>query len=329
MQLNNLNNTNPSFKANLILSGEKLLKNHEVAELETLTSKIGTPDDIVEINFKSGILDWYENNQHGKITKILSGFKMVIESTLANFEKTDCSVAKTQQDFWYGYSEFSPFARAKKWLETAIKGSSSDSEYNIRPEIYNTENCKWENNAKIEIFEAPRKTPAKTFYNSPFYKAICEHKEIGLDKIFQENLANDNHRINLKQLRTDISELKNGKDVMTPVIDFSTGIVHPKSEEIKSSKYVFIEGLQTQFPEIENLADMVIRLEVPAKTRKQTFIQRATQNGVKTEQAEKDLEASNEYMEKLIPLNPNSADIVINGRYAKEDLIQILKSIFA
>ncbi len=328
MELNSLRNTSPSFNANLLISGKKLLKDYETAELQKLASKVGTADDIIEINFKSDIIDWYQQNQHGQLTKILSGFKMVIESTLNGFAKTDCSVANTQQEFWFGYEDFGPFGRAKQWFESVINGQKENPNLNIKPDIYNAENNEWLNNSKIEVFEAPKKKPVKTFFNSPFYHAMCEHKEIGLKDIFEDNLANGTHRINLDQLKEDITELRNGNDVKTPVTDFSTGIVYPKSEEVKSSKYIFIEGLQTQFPEIEKLADLILRVEVPAETRQKSFIDRAAQSGVKTEQAEKDLKASNEYMEKLIPLNPNSADMIIHGRYNKDDLIKLLKSIF-
>lgn len=330
MQINNLSSTNPNFNANLIISGKNLLKKHEAAELDTLAQKIGTTEDIIEINFKSDILDWYENNQHGEITKILSGFKMLVETTLENFPKIDCSVANTQQVFWFQFEDLGPFGRVKQIFEQILNNEpqSQDSTANIRPDIYNAENPQWIQNSKIEIFEAPKKKPVKTFYNSPFYKAMTEHREIGLRDIFAENLAQGTHRINLEQLRKDISELRSGHDVRTPVTDFSTGIVYPEAEEVKSSKYIFIEGLQTQFPEIEELADLILRVEVPADIRKTSFIDRAAQGGVKKEQAEKDLEASNEYMEKLIPLNPNSADIIINGRYNKDDLIDFLNQIF-
>lgn len=328
MELNNINNTSPNFNANLIISGKNLLKKHEITELEKLAQKVGTADDIIEINFKSDILDWYQQNQHGKLTKILSGFKMVIESTLDGLAKTDCSVANTQQEFWFGYQDFGPFGRAVQWFESVINGKKESANLNIKPDVYNSENEEWINSAQIEVFEAPRKKPVKTFFNSPFYKAMCEHREIGLKDIFEENLANGTHRINLEQLKEDITMLRDGNDVRTPVIDFSTGVVHPQAEEVKSSKYIFVEGLQTQFPEIEELADLILRVEVPAETRQKSFIERAAQSGVKTEQAEQDLEASNEYMKKLIPLNPNSADMTIHGRYDKDDLIKFLKSIF-
>ena len=327
MEINNSKNT-PAFSANLIMSGKKL-KDAEITQIRRIIDKVGEKDDIVEINVQSDILDWIEINQQNHPTKFLSGFKLFIESTIEKFEKTDLSTALTQQRFWEGFSEFSPLGVIEKWAEAVLNNEPIDTKrINTRPEIYNAENDNWEHNCKIEIEEKPRKAPVKTFYNSPFYKAMMEHREIGLKDIFEENLANGTHRINLDQLRSDIAELKKGNDVRTPITDFATGRVHPKAEEVKSSKYIFIEGLQTQFPEIEELADLIMRVEVPADNRKTSFIDRAAQGGVKKEQAEKDLDASNEYMEKLIPLNPNSADMIINGRYNKDDLIAFLKMIF-
>ena len=321
---------NINFTANLLVSGKKeLLNKNQIKELKSLVSDIGKKDDIVELNIVSDIFDWAEVNKNNCPKKFLSGYKMFAETTIGGLEKQDLSVANTQQNFWQeGYM---PFNVVSEWLNTIKKGEKFDNKrINTLPEIYNSQNKNWDSWASIETpDEIPNTvTKKKGFFNSPVYKAITGKKDKSLASVFNDNLANNSHRIDIETLEKNISDLKSGKDIKAPTLDFSKGIVHPESEEIKSSKYIFIDGLQTQFPQVEELADLVIRMKVPENVREERFINRSMQFGTSSEQSSKDLKASNEYMEKLIPFNPDSADVEINGRYDKDKLFKLLAKLF-
>ena len=323
-------NDNVNFSANLLISGKKeLLNNTQIKELKSLVSDIGEKDDIIELNLVSDIIDWAEVNKKNQPKMFLSGYKMFVETTMKGFERQDLSAADTQQRFWE--SGNLPFKIFKNWIETVKKGEKFDNkEINISPEKYNSQNKNWDNWASIETpDEVPNTvTKKKGFFNSPAYKAIINKKDTSLAAVFNDNIANNSHRIDIETLRQNISDLKSGKDIKAPVLDFSKGIVHPESEEVKSSKYIFIDGLQTQFPQVEKLADLVVRMKVPENIREERFVNRSMQFGTSSEQSAKDLKASNEYMEKLIPFNPDSADVEINGRYDKDNLFEFLAQLF-
>ena len=323
-------NNNVNFSANLLISGKKeLLNNTQIKELKSLVSDIGEKDDIIELNLVSDIIDWAEVNKKNQPKMFLSGYKMFVETTMKGFERQDLSAADTQQRFWE--SGNLPFKIFKNWIETVKKGEKFDNkEINISPEKYNSQNKNWDNWASIETpDEVPNTvTKKKGFFNSPAYKAIINKKDTSLAAVFNDNIANNSHRIDIETLRQNISDLKSGKDIKAPVLDFSKGIVHPESEEVKSSKYIFIDGLQTQFPQVEKLADLVVRMKVPENIREERFVNRSMQFGTSSEQSAKDLKASNEYMEKLIPFNPDSADVEINGRYDKDNLFEFLAQLF-
>jgi len=323
-------NNNVNFSANLLISGKKeLLSKNQIRELKSLVSDIGKKDDIVELNLASDIFDWAEVNKENCPKKFLSGYKMFVETTIDGLEKQDLSVANTQQKFWQ--DGFMPFKVFSDWLNIVKKGEKFDNKkINTFPGIYNSQNKNWDSWASIVTpDEIPNTiTKKKGFFNSPVYKAIAGKKDKSLAAVFNDNLANNSHRIDIETLENNISDLKSRKDIKAPIMDFAKGIVYPEAEDIKSSKYIFIDGLQTQFPEVEKLADLVIRMKVPENVREERFINRSMQFGTSSEQSSKDLKASNEYMEKLIPFNPDSADVEINGRYDKNSLFELLSQLF-
>ena len=328
--MDRISNNNVNFRANLLITGKKeLLKKNQIQKLSQQVQSIGRKGDIVNVNIASDIIDWAEVNKNNRPKKFLSGYKMFVETTMDGFEKQDLSTADTQQRFWEG--NYKPFNVLSDWILAVKNGEKFDrKKINISPEIYNSENKNWDNWASIETPDIIPNTITKKkgFLNSPAYKAIVEKKDTSLAAVFNDNLANNSHRIDIETLKQNISDLKQGIDIKAPTIDFAKGIVYPESEEINSTKYIFIDGLQTQFPQIEELADLIIRMKVPEKVREERFINRAMQFGTSSEQSAKDLKASNEYMDKLIPFNPNSADVEINGRYDKDNLFALLKNLF-
>lgn len=323
-------NNNVNFRANLLLTGKKeLLKKNQIQKLSQQVQSIGKKDDIVNVNIVSDIIDWAEVNKNNQPKKFLSGYKMYVETTIDGFEKQDLSAADTQQRFWEGH--FQPFNVLSDWISSVKNGEKFDNKkINISPEIYNSGNKNWDSWASIETPDIVPNTitKGKGFFNSPAYKAITGKKDTSLSAVFNDNLANNSHRIDIETLKQNISDLKRGKNIKAPVMDFSKGIVHPEAEDIDSTKYIFIDGLQTQFPQIEELADLIIRMKVPENVREKRFINRSMQFGTSPEQSTKDLKASNEYMEKLIPFNPDSADVEINGRYDKDNLFELLRILF-
>ncbi|MBR6099248.1 hypothetical protein IKP85_05820 [bacterium] len=332
MNISNSGSNNTVFSANILISGkQELLKPKQILELTEKIKTLGEKNDIVEFTLGSDIIDWVEVNKHNNPKKFLSGYKMSVETTIKKVEDRDLSVADTQQRFWEHYEELSPFGVLKSWINSVKEKYSFDNKnININPTIYKSKNDEWYNWASILTPDIiPNNISAKkNFFNSPFYKAYTGKKDTSLEAVFKDNLANNSHRINVEQLETDIADLKSGTDIFAPVLDFVKGITHPKAEKVEASKYIFIDGLQTQFPEIENLADLIIRMQIPENVRTERFISRASQLGTAKEQSQKDLAASNEYMKKLIPFNPNSADVVINGRYNKEYLYKMLQYLF-
>lgn len=328
--MDRLANNNVNFTANLFVSGKKeLLNKNQIKELKSLVKDIGKKDDIIELNLASDIFDWAEVNKDNCPKKFMSGYKMFVETTINGLEKQDLSAANTQQQFWQEGNM--PFKVFSDWINTIKNGEKFDTKkINTSPEIYHSQNNNWDSWASIETpDELPNEiTKKKGFFNSPVYKAITGKKDTSLASVFNDNLANNSHRIDIDTLEKNISDLKSGKDIKAPTLDFSKGIVYPESEEIKSTKYIFIDGLQTQFPQVEELADFIIRMKVPENVREQRFINRSMQFGTSSEQSSKDLKASNEYMEKLIPFNPDSADVEINGRYDKDNLFELLSKLF-
>lgn len=321
-----------NFSANLLVSDKNnLLDSSQIKVLTDMVKPIGEEDDIIEFNLGSDIIDWAEVNDKQRPKKFLSGYKMSVETTVDGIKNTDLSVADTQQNFWERYSELAPFEVLKDWINSIKDNADFDNKKNnLNPDIYNSSNNNWDNRASIETpDEVINDISARpNFFNSPFFRAFTDMPDTSLAAVFNDNLSKGSHRINIQQLRMDIERLKSGQDIKAPVLDFESGIVYPQTEEVKSTPFIFVDGLQTQFPEIEGLADVIIRMEVPEEERTASFIKRASQMGVSEEQSRKDLNASNKYMKELIPLNPDTPDVVINGRYDKDDLFELLRTMF-
>ncbi len=170
------NKNNITFKANLIISDKnKLLTQEEISKLKHDAKKLGTPDDIIHIDIASEIMDTFEVNEINNPKKILSGYKLQIESTINNFEQIDASVAKTQQTFWENFYAVKPFAVLEnifKNFQTPENITTIQKAINDNPEIYNAKNTKWINNTSIQTPDITPPLVTRYFENSPMYKAL-------------------------------------------------------------------------------------------------------------------------------------------------------------
>lgn len=199
MRIENKHDNSINFRAGLLVSGNRdLLTENQIKALERQASYIGRDDDILEIEFKSGIFDFQEVNSKNCPTKYLTGYKAQINSTLDGLDSVDISVARTEQTFWERFEQFNPFVVVKNALEK-IGDKNQINQYiatvNDFPQIYNAKNDNWKPNLPVLMREKPVKPEVRGLYESPVYRAVSEklrgivpHKpRIAVVDIFDKN----------------------------------------------------------------------------------------------------------------------------------------------
>ena len=185
-----------TFTSELLVSGRKdLLTDEDISNLSKICKDIGKKDDIIEVNFSSDVFDFSEVNDKNRPTKFLSGYKLQINSTIDDYLNKDASVAKTQQNFYYGIEQYKPYTVIKNILNR-IKHSADCNEYlstvNDNPKLYNLKNNKWFPNSMLEVEEKPIRPLTRHIFNSPVNKAILNRNNpnkitVLIIDVFQKN----------------------------------------------------------------------------------------------------------------------------------------------
>lgn len=182
-----------SFQANLIINNNNLLTDSQVSELSNYCRNIGENSDIIDINLSPEIIDSIEITREGQVQKFLSGYKLNIETTIANSENIDISVAKSQQGFFQDFERLNPFSVIRKVLENITNPQSIKTlknSVNDNPAVYNANNKDWNNKAHIVVPDKIKRPVAKHFYNSPFFKVMTEDtpvRRIAVIDVFKKN----------------------------------------------------------------------------------------------------------------------------------------------
>lgn len=118
----------------------------------------------------------------------------------------------------------------------------------------------------------------------------------------------------LAQLRSDILDLQNGEDVLTPeYLVNGTGKSKPKSIPVKSQKIIIVEGMCSIYDTVQDIFDIKVYIDLDEAERKNRFLNRAKLRNQDETNALKHWNYILEAGKKYVRRNRDYCDIIING----------------
>lgn len=134
----------------------------------------------------------------------------------------------------------------------------------------------------------------------------------------------------LTQMKKDIKQLLKGNQIKIPkyVIN-GTGVSIPNCVPKEPARIILGEGIAVLYPEIRDIFDIGIYVDIEENERKERFIKRAIEERHQDlEGAEKLWDTINESAKQYIRPTKKHADMIINGKASIEDFRAITRELF-
>lgn len=163
-----------------------------------------------------------------------------------------------------------------------------------------------------------------------YYKdASQELKEAGsYEKLFESGFSFDTpDAIDLELMREHLIELKNGKEIYSPLYNFVTCESKKDTVLRKPAKLILNEGLYVLHEKIRDITDVKIYVYTPFEVIKDRWFARATSRGKTGLAAQMQFHDVNQTAFRHIRPSMDIADVVINGMTTQayiEDIVQQL-----
>jgi len=154
-----------------------------------------------------------------------------------------------------------------------------------------------------------------------YYKdASCELKEAGsYEKLFESGFSFDTpDAIDLELMKKHLIELKQGREVYSPLYDFVTCESIRDSILKKPAKLILNEGLYVLHDKIKDISDVKIYVYTPFEVIKDRWFARATSRGKTGTAAKMQFHDVNQTAFRYIRPTMDIADVVINGMTTQE-----------
>ena len=149
------------------------------------------------------------------------------------------------------------------------------------------------------------------------------------EELFKTGFSFDTpEAIDLALMKEHMTQLKEGKTVVSPKYDFKTCVSDPNGEVKKPSKVILTEGLYVLNEDVRDILDIKVYVFTPIDVIKERWYKRAVTRGKTGAAADMQFADVNATAQKYIRPTYQIADCVINGMVDKEYIKVITDKIF-
>ena len=134
--------------------------------------------------------------------------------------------------------------------------------------------------------------------------------------------------INLELMKQHLLDLKEGKDVRSPLYNFVTCESKPEGEVKKPALLILNEGLYVLNENVRDVADVKVYIYTPFEVIKERWYKRAITRGKTGKAADMQFENVNLTAQTYIRPTLEFADIVLNGQVSPEYIAEFINKMF-
>ena len=131
----------------------------------------------------------------------------------------------------------------------------------------------------------------------------------------------------LDELAKTLDDISSGKDVCIPKMNLSNGVCIKNQTPVKSAPIILVEGIASMWNNLDKKFDVTIYVELDEATRKSRHLERAASRNKSHTEALQMWKYMSASAELHIKPHRNKVDVVLNGSYNIDNLINIFEKI--